>query len=159
MLQNLKVTAKPLTARDVVTGLASWGKGSGDPTETVVAGTAVRALAAERHQLLIPAEIPSAATERAMQKDPGSLTAAQRELLLDPNRIRGLDMLQVLLLLAHATGQVVQDAAATAAPATAAAGASGLRRAGPLSHTCQALAPSNSAKRTAEAGTNAMLRK
>jgi hypothetical protein len=135
MLQYLDVSTTALTARGVVGLLAGWGKQPGDPRESVVAGAAVRALAAQRHQLLIPAEIPSAATEKAMQSKPASLTTAQRALLVDPTRVRGLGMLQVLLLIAHTTGQVASRVTVTAT----APSAPGLRRQGASASPCQTL--------------------
>ena len=57
-------------APQVVGILDQWGKGPRTPTESVVAGTAIRALAAQRHQLLIPSMVVDSKTQQAVTNDP-----------------------------------------------------------------------------------------
>jgi hypothetical protein len=119
-LQYAGVTVAPFTGAQVVGILDEWGKGPTDPTESVIAGTAVRALSAERHQLLIPSMVVDSKTQQAVSTDPSSLTDEQMAELTAPARLIGLDPLQAILFLAHA-------AARTQSQLSAASGG-GLRR-------------------------------
>jgi hypothetical protein len=116
MLQATGVTTSPLTAKEVVGTLAQWGKQPGDPTASVVAGTAARALADWRHELLIPDNVPDQAELQALSDHPDSLTGQQLSHLLAPGRITGLDPLQAILLLAHATSQVETSVTVSSTP-------------------------------------------
>lgn len=94
-----------VTGRQLVEVLAAWGKNTGAPTASVVAGTAVRALAAARHELLLPSAVADNATLDALHTDPGELDAAQLGIMTGAARLTGLDALQTVLLLAHLAGE------------------------------------------------------
>lgn len=109
LLQLEGATTSPLTGAQVVGILDYWGKDSSDPAETVVAGTAVRALAAQRHQLLIPSMVVDAATEKAANTDPASIDSTLLAEISSPARLLGLDALQTILLAAHAMSELQSD--------------------------------------------------
>ncbi len=139
-LTYLGVTTTPLPSDTLVGTLAAWGKDASAPAESVVAGAAVRALARARGQLLVPSALPDAATLSTLAKDPGLLTAQQLSLLAAPGRLSGLDPLQFLLFVAHASGEVVEKAVAAPGPAAAVPStAPGLRRSQAAGTPCQSL--------------------
>ena len=109
LLQLEGATVHPLTGAEVVGILDYWGKSSSDATETVVAGSATRALAAQRHQLLIPSMVVDATTQRAADTDPASVDSTLLAELSSPARLLGLDPLQTILLAAHAASRLQTD--------------------------------------------------
>jgi len=134
-LQYLGVTSKPLPAKVVIGMLAAWGKDRGAPAESVFAGASVRALARARGQLLVPSELLDEPTLAALAKDPASLTQQQLSMLSAPGRLSGLDPLQFLLTVAHASGADAAKAIAAPGPAPA----PGLRRPAAGGTDCQSL--------------------
>ena len=135
-LTYIGVTTTDLSSPTLVGTLAEWGKDPAAPAESRVAGAAVRALARSRGQLLVPAAMPDQKTLATLKSDPGSLTAQQLSLLSAPGRLSGLDPLTVILLVAHASGEVAGRA--TTAPAFGAA-PTGLRRPAAADTGCQSL--------------------
>lgn len=92
LLAEIGVTDEPLPAPALLAGLGAWGKAAAAPFEAQVAGAAVRALAAQRDQLLFAGAAPDA---------------------ID------LDPIQVVLLIAHftsRTGERAPDAAIRTIP-------------------------------------------
>jgi hypothetical protein len=118
LLDAAGATQSTITGPQLVGLLARWGKSSGDPVESVVAGTAERALGAWHHQLLNPQTVVTADDEQQARANPAHAPAATLAALNDPERVTGLDPLQVILLLAHATSYVdtVADVTASSAP-------------------------------------------
>jgi hypothetical protein len=111
MLRLAGASTSTLTGAQVVGILDQWGKGPSDPAESVVAGATARALAAHRHQLLIPSMAVDTRTEQLAKTDPGSLDPTLRSELSSPARLLGLDVLQTLLLAAHAVSRLQTDGA------------------------------------------------
>jgi hypothetical protein len=132
ILQTAGSTTEALSGREVVQVLAGWGKGDPNaPVEVRSAGATVRALAAARHQLLVPSAIPDAATAAKLSADPASLPADVLAQQVAPGRLQGIDELQTLLLLAHATAESWYRTGAAGRP-------SGLRRTGAVVATAGA---------------------
>jgi hypothetical protein len=135
-LQYIGVTTTALPAPVVVGMLAAWGKDGDAPAESAFAGAAVRALAKARGELLVPAALVDDSTLATLAKDPGSLSQQQLALLAAPGRLSGLDPVQFLLAVAHASGEVVGRAAAAPGPPAP----PGLRRPGvAAAEDCQSI--------------------
>jgi len=106
ILQLAQATSSPLTGPELIGLLSQWGKNASDPPEAVVAGSAGRALAAWHGQPLDPATVVGDADLTKAQKDPASVSQQTLAALLNSARVRDLDPLQVVLVLAHLTSAV-----------------------------------------------------
>jgi hypothetical protein len=105
MLQAVGAPEAALTDRQLVAGLAAWGKGVKDPAVTRYAGAAERALAARHGQLLDPAQVLDAKTTAALIDKPESLPLdTYNQLVAEPDRV-SFDPVQLLLLAAHADSE------------------------------------------------------
>ncbi len=94
-----------LTDKQLVAGLAGWGKGLHDPAVTRSAGAAERALAARHGQLFDPAQVLDARTLTALRDKPESLPLDVYDRLAgSPDRVT-FDPVQLLLLAAHAASE------------------------------------------------------
>jgi hypothetical protein len=116
MLQAVGAPEAELTDRQLVTGLAAWGKGAADPAVTRYAGAAERALAARHGQLLDPAQVLDAKTAAALRDKPESLPLEDyNRLIAEPDRV-SFDPVQFLLLAAHADSEASDKPVVTQVP-------------------------------------------
>lgn len=101
MLAALGAPESTLTGRQLVAGLAGWGKAAAEPDVSRYAGAAERALAARHGQLFDPAQVPDAAAVTALRDKPQSLPLDEYNRIASAPGVT-LDPVQFLLFAAHA---------------------------------------------------------